>query len=42
MKLFYSRPSPFARKALVALIETKQIEDVLLEEVKIGPYFYFF
>ena len=37
MKLFYSRPSPFARKALVALIETKQIEDVLLEEVKIGP-----
>ena len=37
MKLFYSRPSPFARKALVALIETKQIDDVLLEEVKIGP-----
>ena len=37
MKLFYSRPSPFARKALVALIETKQIEDVLLEEVKLGP-----
>ena len=37
MKLFYSRPSPFARKALVALIETKQIDDVFLEEVKIGP-----
>ena len=37
MKLFYSRPSPFARKAMVALIETKQIDDVLLDEVKIGP-----
>ena len=37
MKLFYSRPSPFARKALIALIETKQIDNVVLEEVKIGP-----
>ena len=37
MKLYYSRPSPFARKALVALIETGQINDVELEEVKIGP-----
>jgi glutathione S-transferase len=37
MRLYYSRPSPFARKALVALIETNQINDVELEEVKIGP-----
>ena len=37
MILYYSRPSPFARKALVALIETKQLDDVVLEEVKIGP-----
>ena len=37
MILYYSRPSPFARKALVALIETNQLDDVVLEEVKIGP-----
>ena len=37
MILYYSRPSPFARNALVALIETKQLDDVVLEEVKIGP-----
>ena len=37
MRLYYSRPSPFARKALVALIETNQIDNVTLEEVKISP-----
>ncbi len=37
MKLFFSLPSPFARKVLVVLIETDQISDVELESVKIGP-----
>ena len=37
MKLFYSPPSPFARKVLVTLIETKQIDDVELVQVKVGP-----
>ena len=37
MKLFYSPSSPFARKVLVTLIETEQINDVELVQVKIGP-----
>ena len=37
MKLFYSPPSPFARKVIVVLKETNQINDVELVNIKIGP-----
>ncbi len=37
MKLFYSATSPYVRKVMVVLHETKQLDDVALEAMKTTP-----